>query len=127
MAERRVETAGGALERERFERLPKWAQRKIETLNIDLEAAKRRIEAMAGRTDEPTEVSIRGYIADSDTPLPPHSVIQFVDETGQSYEVRMTDDQGLRVSLGGARGDALHVVPSAANSVFLRDGAYSRR
>lgn len=95
-------------------KLPQWAQQHIRTLEHNVEHWKKK--ATAGPEDSNT--FIRNYIAD-DTPLGDSPRIAF-RPGGDEFTVYIVNDY-LRVE---ARHGALHVIPSASNSIHLRVGDY---
>lgn len=97
-------------------KLPKWAQREIERLGRDVEYWK--AKATAGPDNSDTFIAQHPV----DTPLGDSPRIRFVLPNGGRIEAHIVEDH-LQVRSEGSSG-ALHVVPSAANSIRLRLGEY---
>lgn len=90
-------------------KLPKWAQRRIQTLerdNADLVA-----QLTAGDAD--TDVHILDYVH-GDRPLPRHTVIKFTLSNGGYVQCRVNDK---RDCVNVMTEEALHVQPEVTNVI----------
>lgn len=95
-------------------KLPQWAQRKIETLEVDIKYVENQMQGLHGR--EETNV----YFEIGHTTLEPKRVflpnggtISFHDYHGHTIDVRVSRRGGVKVSTWGN----LRVCPEAANVV----------
>lgn len=97
-------------------KLPKWAQTEIQRLERNLESANARLNT--GPEDSDTFAD--PYFEESTRPLGRGTMIQFGEERGRRFRVRIDKDGRLDVS--GDEG--LIVIPRASNSILLESRRY---
>lgn len=102
-------------------RLPKWAQRRLETLERDLADAQSRLAA--GPDDSDT---FADPYRDVPRPLGKGTMIQFGDVEEGAFNVSFEDGQ-LRIQFASLRSQGLVVLPWSSNSVRLEGARQNQR
>lgn len=102
------------MEKEKFDKLPKWAQYEITRLTRNLEIAKLELDTINGKGE--TNV----YIVEglNDRPLPNESLIRFVTKLGR-FDVTVNYDTGIDIQAMAKGSRHMAVLPRASNKVFV--------
>jgi len=97
-------------------RLPKWAQRKIQSLEMHLTEAKNEVLVISSKESTDTRI-LRGPF-DAPMNLPNRSQIEFTPKNGKSIEVALRHDDNEGITVMASHG-SLRVMPWATNVVRI--------
>lgn len=101
---------------EDISKLPKWAQNKIESLEMHLTEAKEELQQVYG--GKPSNVIIPGLVLEKDINLPVNSQVEFNPNTHDAVTARL--DSHDRKILVVSANHSLLITPWATNMVKIR-------
>ncbi len=103
---------------ENVSKLPKWAQSKIQVLEMRVSELKSTLAQLSSK--EPTDTIIVNYGVDEpDTNLPNHSHIEFRPKDGDPIEVYLRHDDPTTITVSASRFGGLKVLPVATNVIRI--------
>lgn len=105
------------MEKQNFEKLPKWVQNKISQLNSEINYLNNKLSQFAGEKE--TNTFIRDGL--DLKPLPKNSIIEFKtgDRLSNKVSAYISDNGFIYISSDSSIGEKMIMLPRASNSFYI--------